>query len=124
MYLDWHPSEHFPTLARQAGIPSPDITPEAIAEFRSYWFSRQDEKTQHEWDHKLLTSLKTSKARAAGQKPPGGGARASPRGISRDEGRAIAASTRLSDFRAAVAADQRTDDERTLETPATPRLLG
>ena len=78
MDLDWHPSEHFPTLARQAGIPSPDITPEAIAEFRSYWFSRQDEKTQHEWDHKLLTSLKTSKARAAGQKPPGGGARASP----------------------------------------------
>ena len=56
--------------------------------------------------------------------PPGGGARASPRGISRDEGRAIAASTRLSEFRAAVAADQRTDDERTLETPATPRLLG
>ena len=56
--------------------------------------------------------------------PPGGGARASPRGISRDEGRAIAASTRLSNFRAAVAADQRTDDERTLETPATPRLLG
>ena len=82
MDLDWHPSEHFPTLARQAGIPSPDITPEAIAEFRSYWFSRRDEKTQHEWDHKLLTSLKAAKVRS-GLKPPGGGARASPRDTER-----------------------------------------
>lgn len=53
-------------------------------------------------------------------------ARGSPAGgrLSRDEGRAIAASTRLSDFRNAVAADRGLNDERTIEATASPRLVG
>lgn len=55
---------------------------------------------------------------------PTAGARASPRTMTREEGRAIAASTRLSDFRAACAADRGQDDERTIEAAAAPRQLG
>lgn len=57
---------------------------------------------------------------------PTAGARASPGRMSRDESRAIAASTRLSDFRAACAADanQGQNDERTIEAPTAPRQLG
>ena len=91
MDLDWQPSEHFPTLARQAGIPADHITAEAIAEFRSYWIGQGKAMTQHQWDHKLLTNLKAAKSRGASAN----GARASP-GSSRQprtlsEGRAAAA---------------------------------
>lgn len=55
---------------------------------------------------------------------PTTGARASPRGMTREQGRAIAASTRLSDFRAACAAEQGLNDELTIEAPAAPRQLG
>lgn len=53
-------------------------------------------------------------------------ARASPGRMTRDESRAIAASTRLSDFRAACAADANRgqNDERTIEAPTAPRQLG
>jgi len=91
MDLDWQPSEHFPTLARQAGVPADHITAEAIAEFRSYWIGQGKAMTQHQWDHKLLTNLKAAKSRGASAN----GARASP-GSSRQprtlsEGRAAAA---------------------------------
>lgn len=75
MGIDWAPSEHFPTLARQAGILADQITPEALAEFRSYWIGQGKAMTQHQWDHKLLTNLKAAKARGASAN----GARASPR---------------------------------------------
>jgi len=92
MNLDWQPSEHFPTLARQAGVPADHITAEAIAEFRSYWIGQGAAMSQHQWDHKLLTNLKAQKLRG-GQSPPGrANARASPgqpRTLS--EGRAAAA---------------------------------
>ncbi len=92
MNLDWQPSEHFPTLARQAGIPADHITAEAIAEFRSYWIGQGKAMTQHQWDHKLLTNLKATKTRGA----LANGARASPSSGSRQpktlsEGRAAAA---------------------------------
>ena len=92
MDLDWQPSEHFPTLARQAGIPADHITAEAIAEFRSYWIGQGKAMTQHQWDHKLLTNLKATKTRGA----LANGARASPSSSSRQpktlsEGRAAAA---------------------------------
>ena len=92
MDLDWQPSEHFPTLARQAGIPADHITAEAIAEFRSYWIGQGKAMTQHQWDHKLLTNLKATKTRGA----LANGARASPSSGSRQpktlsEGRAAAA---------------------------------
>jgi hypothetical protein len=49
---------------------------------------------------------------------------AGPPRMTRDEGRALAASTRLADFRNAVAADKGLTDERTLEAPAVARLVG
>ena len=61
MDLSWEPSDHFPTLARQAGASSP--TAEAVAEFRSYWIGQGAAMSQHQWDHKLLTNLKAQKLR-------------------------------------------------------------
>ena len=91
MNLGWQPSEHFPTLARQAGIPADHITAEAIAEFRSYWIGQGKAMTQHQWDHKLLTNLKATKTRGA----LANGARASPSSSRQpktlSEGRAAAA---------------------------------
>lgn len=88
MDLDWTPSEHFPTLAHQAGIPADHITAEALAEFRSYWIGQRATLTQHQWDHKLLTNLKAQRVRS--QSPP---SRASPRRQPQtlSEGRAAAA---------------------------------
>lgn len=88
MDIDWQPSEHFPTLARQAGVPADQITPEALAEFRSYWIGQGKAHTQHQWDHKLLTNLKAQRVRS--QSPP---SRASPRRQPQtlSEGRAAAA---------------------------------
>lgn len=92
MDLSWEPSDHFPTLARQAGAPAP--TAEAVAEFRSYWIGQGAAMSQHQWDHKLLTNLKAQKLRG-GQAPPGrANTRAShgqPRTLS--EGRTAAAKT-------------------------------
>ena len=91
MDLSWEPSDHFPTLARQAGIPADHITAEAIAEFRSYWIGQGKAMTQHQWDHKLLTNLKATKTRGA----LANGARASPSSSRQpktlSEGRAAAA---------------------------------
>ena len=91
MDLDWQPSEHFPTLARQAGVPADHITAEAIAEFRSYWIGQGAAMSQHQWDHKLLTNLKATKTRGA----LANGARASPSSSRQpktlSEGRAAAA---------------------------------
>lgn len=88
MDLDWQPSEHFLTLARQAGVPADQITPEALAEFRSYWIGQGKAMSQHQWDHKLLTNLKAQRVRS--QSPP---SRASPRRQPQtlSEGRAAAA---------------------------------
>ena len=87
MDLSWEPSDHFPTLARQAGAPAP--TAEAVAEFRSYWIGQGAAMSQHQWDHKLLTNLKAQQARS--QSPP---SRASPgrrQPQTLSEGRAAAA---------------------------------
>lgn len=80
MDLTWEPSDHFPTLARQAGAPMP--TQEALAEFRSYWLGQGAAMSQHQWDHKLLTNLKAQRVKSA-QGPP---SRASPKSA-RDESR-------------------------------------
>lgn len=53
---------------------------------------------------------------------PPAGARASPQRMTREDSRRIASSTRLSDFRAACAAEA-PDDDRTIEA-TNPRLLG
>lgn len=121
MDLDWEPSGHFPTLARQAGAPSP--TAEAVAEFRSYWIGQGAAMTQHAWDHKLLTNLKSQKLRSA-QAPPGRPkARASPgqpRTLS--EGRAAAAKAI---FNPGPAEADHGHERRTIDvTPAPQAELG
>lgn len=123
MDLDWQPSEHFPTLARQAGIPADHITAEAIAEFRSYWIGQGKAMTQHQWDHKLLTNLKAQKL-CGGQSPPGrANARASPgqpRTLS--EGRAAAAKAI---FNPGPAGQDDGHERRTIDvTPAPSAGLG
>jgi len=89
MDIDWQPSEHFPTLARQAGVPADQITPEALAEFRSYWIGQGKAHTQHQWDHKLLTNLKAQRARSQSPPPRASPGRRQPQTLS--EGRAAAA---------------------------------
>lgn len=75
MSLDWKPSDHFASSARQAGFPVPGTEEfnAGLTEFRSYWLTRQDRKTQHEWDHALIKSLKADKLRrnqsASGSSP-------------------------------------------------------
>lgn len=54
-------------------------------------------------------------------------ARGSPRSMTRDESRRIASSTRLADYREACEAENRQRaqaDERTIEAPAPPRIMG
>ena len=121
MDLSWEPSDHFPTLARQAGAPSP--TAEAVAEFRSYWIGQGAAMSQHQWDHKLLTNLKSQKLRSA-QAPPGRPkARASPgqpRTLS--EGRAAAAKAI---FNPGPAGQDDGHERRTIDvTPAPSAGLG
>ena len=121
MDLSWEPSDHFPTLARQAGAPSP--TAEAVAEFRSYWIGQGAAMSQHQWDHKLLTNLKSQKLRSA-QAPPGRPkARASPgqpRTLS--EGRAAAAKAI---FNPGPAEADHGHERRTIDvTPAPQAELG
>ena len=123
MALDWNPSEHFPTLARQAGIPADQITAEALAEFRSYWIGQGAAMSQHQWDHKLLTNMKAQKLRG-GQAPPGRPkARASPgqpRTLS--EGRAAAAKAI---FNPGPAEADHGHERRTIDvTPAPQAELG
>ena len=121
MDLSWEPSDHFLTLARQAGAPAP--TAEAVAEFRSYWIGQGAAMTQHAWDHKLLTNLKAQKLRG-GQAPPGrANARASPgqpRTLS--EGRAAAAKAI---FNPGPAGQDDGHERRTIDvTPASPGGMG
>jgi len=116
MDLSWEPSDHFPTLARQAGAPAP--TAEAVAEFRSYWIGQGAAMSQHQWDHKLLTNLKAQKLRG-GHAPPGrANARASPgqpRTLS--EGRAAAAKAI---FNPGPAGQDDGHERRTIDVTPTP----
>ncbi len=78
MSVDWQPSSHFPSLAKQAGLPMPGTESfnSGTAEFKAYWISRNERRTQHEWDHTLVKSLKGEKARSAqGRAPPNGNRR-------------------------------------------------
>ena len=122
MTLEWQPSSHFPTLARQAGLAAPDDA--TLAEFRSFWLGQTNTlRNQHQWDHALLTRLQGNTVRAAAApKQPATGYRAA----SREDGRRAAATTRLSD----VLNDDGTpkqperNDERTIDAPHAARQLG
>lgn len=60
MRVDWKPSKHLATLAKQSGLPMPDTEEfnAAVGEFIAYWMSQSRSSTQHEWDHALIKSLK------------------------------------------------------------------
>jgi len=109
---DFKPDETASALAAEMGV---SLSAE-LPKFRDYHAARG--KPMKDWQAALRTWLRNAKAfaRPASQAGP-------PR-MTRDEGRALAASTRLADFRNAVAADKGLTDERTLEAPAVARLVG
>jgi len=74
MFVDWKPSAHLSTLARQAGLPMPDSGEfnAAVGEFIAYWLAQPRTRTQHEWDHALIKSLKGNRMRSANQKTTSG----------------------------------------------------
>lgn len=77
MNLGWIPSSHFPSLSKQAGLPMPgsEQFESGLAEFKSYWLTQPNRtRTQHEWDHALVKSLKADQVRSKSNQP----ARASP----------------------------------------------
>lgn len=68
MHPDWQPSPHFPSLAKKSGLVAPD--PDALAattgEFIAYWLTQPLRKrSQNEWDHALVRSLKSDRIRSA-----------------------------------------------------------
>jgi uncharacterized protein YdaU (DUF1376 family) len=79
MTPDWQPSPVFTTLARNAGLPvhGGEQFDAARAEFVSYWLTRADRRTQHEWDHSFIRSLKNDMVKAQSASPPS--SRASPK---------------------------------------------
>lgn len=122
MSLDWQPSEHFGSLARQAGLPDLDAMAFAasLGEFRAFWLGKlQVVRNQHEWDHSLLKSLKADALRQAR-------APTAPRGPSREDARRAASATRLSDVLNEDGTPKTSEviDDRTIECSAAPRLVG
>ncbi|WP_237577304.1 MULTISPECIES: ATP-binding protein [Mycetohabitans] len=74
MFVDWKPSPHLSTLARQSGLPMPDSNAfnAAIGEFIAYWLTQTKARTQHEWDHALVKALKGNHLRSMNQKMASG----------------------------------------------------
>jgi hypothetical protein len=72
MFVDWTPSGHLTELARQAGLPLPgqEDFQSCIGEFIAYWLSQKRQRSQHEWDHALLKSLKADQERKKAKPPP------------------------------------------------------
>lgn len=58
MHLDWWPSDNFETVINTTILKkhyNPKDPPLAmLQEFRIYWATRDDEKTQNEWEHKFV----------------------------------------------------------------------
>lgn len=81
MKTDWKPTGNFFTLAKQAGL-DPGNIDQAITEFVSYWLTQPRQRTEQEWDHAFLKSLKAEQLYKAG-KSAGGNWRASEESIKR-----------------------------------------
>ena len=65
--VDWVPSPQFAVLAKMAGLPiRDDATMSAgIGDFKAYWLTQPNTlRTQAEWDHALVKSLKHDQAKA------------------------------------------------------------
>ena len=67
MHSDWKPSPHLKSIARQAGLLVPDSEDfnAALGEFIAYWMTQNRNRSQHEWDHALVKSLKSDRIRGA-----------------------------------------------------------
>lgn len=65
MHSDWKPSAHLKSIAKQAGLlfPGSDEFNAALGEFIAYWLTQNRLRTQHEWDHALVKSLKSDRLR-------------------------------------------------------------
>ena len=88
MHNDWKPSENFHSLVKQSGlVPGKDGELNAsVGEFIAYWLTQPRSRTQHEWDHALLKSLKADKLHTVGgakKSPSSGNWRTSNEGIER-----------------------------------------
>ena len=80
MHYDWKPSPHLKSIARQAGLLVPDSEDfnAALGEFIAYWMTQNRTRSQHEWDHALVKSLKSDRIRSAATPTKAGSRRASP----------------------------------------------
>lgn len=130
MSLEWSPSKHFRSIARQAGVANvpDDRFKELLAEFRAYWFAKSGrEQSQHEWDHTLLKNMQANSARQAqdaakhSAQPVQAGRR-----ISREDARRAAATTRLADLMNDDGTMKIAEpaDDKTIECTNNPRILG
>lgn len=65
IFADWKPSPHFSTLVRQSGLLMPDVDryQASLVEFIGYWLTQSRSRTQHEWDHAFIKSLKADSMR-------------------------------------------------------------
>jgi hypothetical protein len=62
MSVDWHPSSNFPTIAHMSGLV--DYDSGDVGEFVSYWTGHPETlRTQHQWEHALVKSLKASQSK-------------------------------------------------------------
>jgi len=79
MFSGWTPSPHLETLAKQAGLvmPSSADFKAVVCEFIAYWLTQKRTRTQHEWDHALVKSLKAEQLHStkAPNKAPNAGKR-------------------------------------------------
>lgn len=65
---DWQPSPQFATLAKLAGLPVKDqaAIDAGLGSFKAYWLTQPHTiRTQAEWEHALVKSLKHEQARSA-----------------------------------------------------------
>ncbi|WP_330114098.1 DnaT-like ssDNA-binding domain-containing protein [Pseudomonas sp. JS3066] len=71
MFEEWQPDEL--SLAPQLktmGIQQTQVTPEAVAEFVSYWITQHVADTQKSWCRKLVLAIKNAGVRAAAEPKP------------------------------------------------------
>jgi hypothetical protein len=84
MYAEWLVSKTFASLCKSSGISDALLTDDNLREFRTYWLTQpQKMRTQTEWEHALIKSIKSARLRG-GTSPPS-------KISSRESGRTMAA---------------------------------
>lgn len=77
MHAEWRPSQHLPGLAKFAGLGAmgAEAVEKGMGEFVAYWLTQPDTlRTQPEWDHALIRSLRHDRVRAESAQAAGQGA--------------------------------------------------